>query len=388
MTIERIIELIEQGQECDILDFKEHFHDNKAQLLHDILCLANNTKFQDAYLVFGINDSGQTVGVENDQKRLNSADIQGFLHDNRLKFFNNEVPEIDVFSFQYSGHEIDVLQIKSTFKLPYFLIEHYQDDKKTVRSGHIYSRTGDRNTPIDQIASPSQVETLWKKRNYLLEKPIDALLHLLDYPTKWIKETTEDFNSESFYYENNPEYRIVYSCDADDGRRDKRDYSSFAQIDPYTFFGRYQCFHNLTCLKSGTVIILDGGRTTVPVPNVKSLGNKSNYKVLVDYFNQDSIEYKLLNLFCPEQYQWDNLGLHKFLDHTLVFVNTHEQEHFFSTIETNVSTYYQKILEKIPDLYFDQEASQYDKERLSTGFILKVELENFRSNNQLTQLLS
>lgn len=381
MDIIRLRNLIEQGIENEYLDFKIQFHENKAELLHDILCLANNTQFQDAYLVFGINDSGETVGVENNQKRINSANIHDFLNNIRSKFFNNDLPDIDVLTLKDSGHDIDILEIKSTLKVPYFLTECYQDGKITVRSGHVYSRTGDRNTPIDQFASPSQIESLWKKRNYLLEKPLDNLLHLLDYPAKWIKETTEDFDPESYYYENNPEYRIVISLHIDEENFHKKNYLSFAQINPSTMLGDYKCVNNNTCLKSGALFILDSGRTTVPAPLVKPLGNKLNINILVDYFILNSIEFKLLKFLNPEQQKWDNVGLQKFLNHTLVFFSIDERDLFFKTIEANASTYYRKIIEQISENYFDQEASQCDKERLSAGFILKEELDNFRSSN-------
>lgn len=65
MDIDRLEQLIEHGYENDCLDFKEQFHENKAELLHDILCLANNTQFQNAYILFGIDDKRVTTGVEN-----------------------------------------------------------------------------------------------------------------------------------------------------------------------------------------------------------------------------------------------------------------------------------------------------------------------------------
>jgi len=379
MNIERVKELIERGYETECIDFKERFHENKAELMHDILCLANNTEFQDAYIVFGINDKRETVGVENHQKRVKLADIQGLLHDNRPKFFNNEVPKVDVVELWDSGHEIDVLEIKSTFNVPYFLIEQYPDGKKTVRSGHIYSRSGDRNTPIDEYASPNQTEILWKKRNFLLEKPITYLLHLLDNPTNWVKEEASDFQTETYYYEFAPEYTILDSFQSDNENIDRNYYLSFAQTNRTTMFGKYKCLHNTTCLISGTLITLDGGRTTVPNPRFKSFGAYGETSFLVDYYLLNSINYKLLRLFNPVHHDWYNVGLHKFFEHTLVFTGVDELDRFFMYIEENVPTYYHIIQEYVSDNYFDPEASQSDMERLATGYILKKELEDFRN---------
>lgn len=377
MDIDKVKEIIKEGRETEIIDFKEQFHDNKAELLHDILCLANNTQFQDAYIVFGINDKGETIGVESQLSRIKLADIHDFLNSKRSIFFNNDLPEVNVISLDHLGHKLDVLEIKSTFKVPFFLLEHYQVRGKSVLSGHIYSRTGDRNTPINQCASPNQIEELWKKRFFLLEIPIDYLLHILDIPAKWIKQNKKDFQSESYYYENKPEYTIVENHDEYEPGR--TDYPSFAQADQATLFGNYNCLHNTTCLKRGDLIILDGGRTTIPMPSTKSFRVNLRSSFLVDYYLENSIEYKILKLFNPEQHEWDNVSLHVFLSHTLVFVSIDERNQFFKYIEKNVPTIYQKIQDNVSEQYFDPAASSYVRGRLATGYTLKKALDGFRN---------
>ena len=46
--------LIEKKSEGEYWDFKQQDHANKSDLLHDILCLANNPARRDAYLIFGV----------------------------------------------------------------------------------------------------------------------------------------------------------------------------------------------------------------------------------------------------------------------------------------------------------------------------------------------
>lgn len=53
---EEIIELINSMREDDWWDFKECHHEDKASLLHDIICMANNRANKDSYLIFGVTD--------------------------------------------------------------------------------------------------------------------------------------------------------------------------------------------------------------------------------------------------------------------------------------------------------------------------------------------
>lgn len=59
--------LINSHREDDWWDFKrEHQHD-KADLVHDIICLANSRANRDAYIVYGIEDKTfNVIGVESD----------------------------------------------------------------------------------------------------------------------------------------------------------------------------------------------------------------------------------------------------------------------------------------------------------------------------------
>lgn len=77
---ETIETLIQTGREDDWWDFKECYHEDKASLLHDIICLANNRANKDAYLIFGVQDKTFNImGVENDTNRKNQQNIVDFL---------------------------------------------------------------------------------------------------------------------------------------------------------------------------------------------------------------------------------------------------------------------------------------------------------------------
>ena len=60
MELKYIVEsLINKASEGSYWDFKQSWHSNNADLLKDIICMANNTTIdmQDGYIIFGIEDS-------------------------------------------------------------------------------------------------------------------------------------------------------------------------------------------------------------------------------------------------------------------------------------------------------------------------------------------
>ena len=74
---EEILKLINKKQEGGYWDFKLKWHDNNIDLLHDILCMANNLENRDAYIIFGVKDKDFSIkGVDtNDKNRKNTNDI-------------------------------------------------------------------------------------------------------------------------------------------------------------------------------------------------------------------------------------------------------------------------------------------------------------------------
>lgn len=385
MDINRLRNLIEQGSENQYLDFKIQFHENKAELLHDILCLANNTQFQDAYLVFGINDRGETIGVESQPNRIKLADMQGLLHDNRSKFFDNALPEVDVAILSDSGHEIDVLEIKSTLKVPYFLTECYKDGKITVRSGHVYSRTGDRNTPINQCASTDQTIKLWEKRFGRLENQIDKFLIYLDDLSNWKKEQLQNENSMRFYYEPEPMLIIERTIDFDD-----RDSLPYYQAQPYgltsIYRGSYKCIANQIVIESGDIYSIDDARSIFTDTEYYRFQNtqSNNLDLSMDYYLKNSISFKLLSLFNQNRDGYSDLGLNLLLDQTVIFSSQNEVNNYKKYVKEHIQDVIKQVegSSKIGFKDAPYDRRKHDIFRIHTGRVLK----EMHSNLQLKDL--
>ena len=169
--------MIEEKREGTYWDFKQEYHKDKARLLHDIICLANNIDNRDAYLIFGVSDSGRIVGIESDVNRKNQENFTSFLRGK--KFSGGVTPYVILKTLSVENHEIDVLIIKQSNKVPYYLGEQFKDGKTQVSAGSIYLRIEDQNTPINSTADPLYTEQLWKYRLGLLPIPLQRLERML-----------------------------------------------------------------------------------------------------------------------------------------------------------------------------------------------------------------
>ena len=66
-----IVNLIEKKTEGGFWDYKKSWHENKADLLHDIICLSNSLHKGDRYLIIGISDPDEgceIIGLTKGQK--------------------------------------------------------------------------------------------------------------------------------------------------------------------------------------------------------------------------------------------------------------------------------------------------------------------------------
>ena len=147
-----IVDLINNKNEKDYYDYKRQYHTNKEDLLHDILCLSNNTNNSDAYLIFGVTDNFEVIGIK---EKLKSNDILDFLKSKH--FAGDHIPNVEVKNLYYLHKDISIIICKSSKFVPFFLVERY----KGIGDHQIYTRVGDTNTPKDKNASYIDIEKLW-----------------------------------------------------------------------------------------------------------------------------------------------------------------------------------------------------------------------------------
>lgn len=163
--VKEIKELLALGYEGGYWDFKKEYTPFADDKLTDIICMANNLCNRDAYIIYGADDDGMVIGLENmSDHRLVTADFIKFLRSK--KFAGDNIPDVEVRTVTIEQHELDVLIIYNSNRTPFYLAEEFlvgQRYKEKVRAGAIYTRVNDMNTDRDKTANIHDTEYLWKK---------------------------------------------------------------------------------------------------------------------------------------------------------------------------------------------------------------------------------
>ena len=203
--------LILEKKEGAWWDFKLKHHKNSADLLHDILCLSNVIYDGDRYLIFGVNDDYEIVGVNNYENRRNQSDILDFLR--KKSFAHHNIPNLELHTISINDFEIDVLIIKNEKLKPYYLTKDEKYQGKCIRAGVTYSRLQDTNTPVDSSANPYEIEAMWRERFGLNDKATEKFVRILKDYENWIYD-----GYGRAFYDINPDYTIeIESSDEDKG---------------------------------------------------------------------------------------------------------------------------------------------------------------------------
>lgn len=169
------------GGESDYLDFKQQWHTNNAELIHDILCLANSlSDKKDRFLIFGITDkTREIVGVDANRKK--EEDILQLLQQRM-----STIPPLSVKTVSLEDKLVDILQISPEYReLPYVLTQEYKDGHKFVRKHAVYGRTGATNTPMTACVSVNDLAELFRRREGRHLKSIEQFWHHIKNIKNW-----------------------------------------------------------------------------------------------------------------------------------------------------------------------------------------------------------
>jgi|GEM_PF-6196852 len=162
--ISEVKSLIDTKIEGDYWDFKAEAHNNKAELLHDIICMANSLHRGNKYIILGVNNRGEICGIQDNANRKNQQNYIDFIQNSNKRFAGGHRPSLRVVTFQNDSKTIDVIVVGDSTNVPFYLEDDYQCQSKIVKKHHIYTRIGDTNTAIDSSADFPIAENLWKKR--------------------------------------------------------------------------------------------------------------------------------------------------------------------------------------------------------------------------------
>lgn len=330
MDINNIEKLISLKQEGSYWDFKREWYsqDKKADLLHDIICMANNLSNRDSYIIIGVDEENDYSfsSVMDDPNRRNTQQLVDFLRDKH--FAGGVRPVVHVENISIGENEIDVIVVHNSDATPFYLTEKYQ----SVMSNNLYTRVMDSNTPKNKSADLSHIELLWKKRFGLLASPLERMMIFLKNPGLW--DCSPSCFEEKLYYRFSPEFTIETVMD---DSKNGYQYYLFNQTDIHPRWYDINLYYHQTMLASLEGVSLDGGRYFTPSPRTDgiSLTQYHNWDVAFKYYIKNSIEYIVHEFYYHPDGDDETIAHNRFMKCILVFECDSEKENFKEYLKLN-----------------------------------------------------
>lgn len=381
MDVEKLKTLIASKQEGGYWDFKRQWYNKtkNCDLLHDIICMANNLSNEDGLIIIGVDEEKEyeLVDVSTDENRRNTQQIVDFLKDK--KFAGDIRPTVKVENVCMCEKTIDVIVVKNDNFTPYFLKERNQD----LLANHIYTRIQDTNTPKNSSADIDKVEFLWKKRFGLLATPLEKLEYYITHPKDWSNGPSGENEK---YHKLYPEYTITYNDVLD--KRDGYEYYLFSQYDYRPRWKNIIIKYHQTILLNLLGVSLDGGRYFTPCPYTDGikLNNSIHYDITFKYMLEDSFIYKLNLFFYHHEYSDESrIARERFLEVILILKDESEKIEFKNFVKdkwSDRSLYSKEIIPPyIPPLKgYNDDAFTKEYENAQ---ILQLMLKDFRKSVNL-----
>ena len=379
MEMNELLRLIALKQEGGYWDFKKQWYDKEkiCDLLHDIICMANNLENKDGLIIIGIDEENDydIVDISNDENRRNTQKIVDFLKDK--KFAGDIRPTVKVEQVDIFGKVVDVIVVKNDNSTPYFLKENY----RTLVAHHIYTRVQDTNTPKNNSADIDKVELLWKKRLGLLATTVEKLEVLITRPRDWSDSPCSETEKFHNVY---PEYTITRQVAED---RNRHEYYLFSQDDSTPYWRQITIKHHQTVLASLPGVALDGGRYFTPCPRFESIRIETPtlQNVPIRYMIMNSFIYNLNLFFYKHEFSEEaRVSRDRFLGVILLFETEDEKNEFKNYVGNNWQkrdSYLEEITPYIPENISQIKGykENYFREQYENALILKKMLNEYRA---------
>lgn len=327
------------------MDFKEKWHTSKALLLHDVLNMANNETYEDSYIIIGVDENKDfsLVDVSTDINRYDQNRLNNLLRSTKAVFAADNIPIVKLETIQIDDCIIDIIIIKSTDKVPYYLMEDYVEstspsngkkDKITVHSSNIYIRRNDSNTPINKCATEIEIEKLWRKRFGLDLSVQDKFVKILSKKEDW------DDYEDIYFHKFIPDFSFKIKLEDCNDTYHRISYS-YRQCDnnQHTYILEYY-FRNLK-IGEFLVDLLDGGRMTFVRPNTGYItaydsSGRNTYSYL--YFIKDDARSKI-NDILVDLNNFDHKSIMNIIkDYVIFFDNEEQKNEYDKYVSENITS--------------------------------------------------
>lgn len=391
--IEDIVrEFFYQETEGEYWDFKEkpYFYEGQSKeeknkkkndLLHDIICMANNLSNRDAYIIMGIqNKPVKITGVKQFSNKWTQENYQDFLQN--LTWAGDIIPTVEFRTI--NDGDLDVLIIKKSNKVPLYITKKYSK----VRENQIYVRKGSKNTAIDSQAEIGDIEKLFEFRFGLTPFPKERVINYITDHDHWI-EMKGNYETRSWYYEKFPEYTMEL---VDDPQNDELRAPVYALIHPNTrsTWEILRIKYHQTILLEFSSHYIDEYRGLSVQPKYNFLKFSNGFEDIklnstYYYYLHDSIEIKLMYLL-KELLNQDGDAWRRHLSLIPVFYSDDERKAIEVYIEENRTDILVKIKKESEKVCLgynyegDEQHSKWDKEEIAVTKVVKNILDEYRKN--------
>ncbi len=387
---EIVRELFYLGVEGEYWDFKEkpYFFEGQSKeeknkkkndLLHDIICMANNLSNRDAYIVMGIQDKPVKItGVKQFSNKWTQENYQDFLQN--LTWAGDMIPTVEFRTI--NNGDLDVLIIKKSNRLPYYITKSYGK----VRENRIYVRKGSKNTAINSQAEIGDIEKLFEFRFGLTPFPKERVINYITDHDHWI-EMKGNYETRSWYYEKFPEYTMEL---VDDPQNDELKAPVYALIHPNarTTWQILRLKYHQTILLEFSSHYIDEyrGISVQPKYNFLKLFDRINdikFPSMYYYYLSNSVEIELMYLL-KELMQQDGEAWRRHLSLIPVFYDDEERNVIEEYIEENKSDILEKIKKESEKVCLgynyegNEQHSKWDKEEIAVTKVVKNILNEYR----------
>ena len=288
----KIIDLIATQKEGEFWDFKQEPYSRAANkdFVKDVICMANSLYIGEKYIIMGVTDNYEIIGIEDVANRKTQADYINLIRN--CDFAGDIRPDISLESIVIQEHTVEVIIIKDKPLKPYYLTNRYQD----VKPFHIYMRNGDTNTPIDNSADLYHLEKMWKQRFGLDLNPIERMKYLLTKPKDWVKDLG---NVSHAYNKDFPQFKINFS----ETKLHKEVFSYFYSNDD-SYIGKAVFMYHTTPLFEAEYIYCDEMRIVLSYPKIATVKlSKMNWFF---YYNKSEIEGLFLYFLTDGTYKTES----------------------------------------------------------------------------------
>ena len=307
---EIISTLINRRTEGTYWDFKRKHQASQAELIHDVLCLANAKHTGDRFLIFGVDDEDYSLHpIDKDPKRRTQANLADLFNKNASKFFQSRFPDFYLKEITIDGTIIDVLVIVDSPHKPYYLVKEYgkknclPPNNLVLPAHHIYSRVCDTNTPVDDIAPPHEIERMWRDRFGLDMPPLERAKQYLSEPDAWSLLSQRDGCNANFYHTVFPEFTLrVAEAEAHMARHEEWTRGEICSDNNHA--GYYELYYHQTLLARIRYVSFDDHKKSMVAPNWEPCGAGRFY-----YYEADSINYAVQKFYSALLRRDDSLTL-------------------------------------------------------------------------------